>query len=546
MIRIGHSQTRYRYRNQAALVSGASSVMLGGVLRIRWTSARDACILRGVSGMRCGAMRDSFMALVALIVTFVTLPIEMTLGLSVAALVYIGVEMFGEGEDWRQVVRVVERAPQGFYREALGGALDWIDRRLNPEAVERGDAATALSRAGGWRLYDRCLVLALVYPLVFVVGQWAVSDMGVPWRIGDFDVLPAEMSRWGRVGTVIALVVLTVYILCQKYVTARLQSVFESFGAGPSISEMLAFLVWLAVAVAGAVAGAIAGAIAIAFAFAGAFAVAGAVAFAVAGAFAFAGVFAFAFAGAGVGTVAVAFAVAVMVGFEHIHARRPVLACILLMILMAVAYTAVLIFGDFDDEFTRTLILFYGLLPLINAQFDFLSATATRHMLRRGLVGGQFWHGVWDALIGVILFAMLCFTATALAVGANRLSGETLVDLAAVFGRPQDHLWLFAAFLTTLLPTFLHGVLAVFSLALAWPGPLRRWYAEKIRAHHMAGASLGEARMAHLSIAMVAGGAVAVCVLVCRTLWFIAEDIGHLGTFLLHGCEGLARMLGGL
>lgn len=160
--------------------------------------------------------------------------------------------------------------------------------------------------------------------------------------------------------------------------------------------------------------------------------------------------------------------------------------------------------------------------------------------------GGQVGHGVWDALIGGILFILLCFTATALAVFANRVSGETVVDLAAVFRAPQDHLWLFAAFLTTLLPTFLHGALAVFSLALSWPGPLRRWCAAKISAYHTTGASIADARMAHLSIAVVAGGAVAVCALACRLLWIAAQDIGHLGSLLLRGCEGLARALGGL
>jgi len=426
-------------------------------------------------------MRDSVIAFLALIVVLTAashLPIELTIGIAVAALAFIAVEAFGDGDDWRRVVRLLENSPQSLYKSLLGKVLDYFDGALTPEAVARRDPPTALSRAFGWRLYDRCLLLALLYPLIFVFVQWGVGEAGAPGRIGDFDVLPAEMSRFGRIATLTALALLTAYFLCQKYLMARLQSIFESFGAGPSLSEILAFLVWLLGALGGAVAFAFAGAFTFAVALGGAGAVAGAFAGAVAG------------------------AVAVMEGFER--------------------------------------------LTLVNAQFDFLSIAATRHMLRRGLESGQLRHGVGDAAIGGIVFVLLCFTATAVAVLANRLSGDTLIDLAAVFRAPQDHLWLFAAFLTTLLPTFLHGVLAVFSIALTAPVPICRWCAEKIRAHHEDGASLADIRLAHISIALTAGVATMLCALVARLLWIAVQDIGHLGTFLLDACEGLARMLGGL
>ena len=470
-------------------------------------------------------MRDSVIAFLALIVVLTAashLPIELTIGIAVAALAFIAVEAFGDGDDWRRVVRLLENSPQSLYKSLLGKVLDYFDGALTPEAVARRDPPTALSRAFGWRLYDRCLLLALLYPLIFVFVQWGVGEAGAPGRIGDFDVLPAEMSRFGRIATLTALALLTAYFLCQKYLMARLQSIFESFGAGPSLSEILAFLVWLLGALGGAVAFAFAGAFTFAVALGGAGAVAGAFAGAVAG------------------------AVAVMEGFERIHKRRPVLAYILLIGIAVAGYAATLIYGDFSNDLARTTILFLGLLTLVNAQFDFLSIAATRHMLRRGLESGQLRHGVGDAAIGGIVFVLLCFTATAVAVLANRLSGDTLIDLAAVFRAPQDHLWLFAAFLTTLLPTFLHGVLAVFSIALTAPVPICRWCAEKIRAHHEDGASLADIRLAHISIALTAGVATMLCALVARLLWIAVQDIGHLGTFLLDACEGLARMLGGL
>ena len=223
------------------------------------------------------------------------------------------------------------------------------------------------------------------------------------------------------------------------------------------------------------------------------------------------------------------------------------LAYVFMVCTLAVGYLVTLRYGAFENAESRTFIVFYAILPLVNAQFDFLSMTATRKMLREGLAGNRIFWGILDAAVGGICFLLLCFCAVAVATGANALSGETLIDLRAVFATPGAHVWLFAAFLTTLLPTFLHLTLVVFSFVFAWPERVRHWCAKKLVIHHRDGGSAGKAWLARAVIALMAGGCVAFCALVVRLIWmgFAWGGFG-LGDALIDAMEGWHCVLTGV
>ena len=223
--------------------------------------------------------------------------------------------------------------------------------------------------------------------------------------------------------------------------------------------------------------------------------------------------------------------------------KRNLIFAYFFVILFSLFIYAVLLSKTYIEVGTLFLILFFGLLPLVNAQFDFLSATATRALLRQGLTGGRRWQffcGFWDVAVGLICFFLLCLTAVAVAHAANLLSGDTIIDLNAVFKNPQAHIWLFVTFLTTLLPTFLHFILALFSTAITvcWPGALRHKCAAQLYAHHVNDQPAAVAMRAHILIALTAGACTALCVLIARLLWIAFGHVHLAGDFILRACAG--------
>jgi len=197
----------------------------------------------------------------------------------------------------------------------------------------------------------------------------------------------------------------------------------------------------------------------------------------------------------------------------------------------------------------RSLALFLVVLPLVNAQFDFLSMTATRFFLRRGVNSdwrGQIGWGLADLGVGIVCFLAMCLTAIAVVMGLNAIAPEPLLDLSAVFREPDSHRWLFFTFLTTLLPTFLHLCLFVFSLATAWPHRLRYWCAIRLYTFHVKDKNPGAARTARAVIAGLAGGCAAVSVLVFTGLWTALTHFHLAGDELIAMGRGWYMILGGI
>ena len=478
-----------------------------------------------------------------------------------------------ERPDRHRAVIAEFRGDAAPYRRRLGRQLVALRRWLKPplasEHKDRSDPAAQSEAAArrtarhpfGWTLLDFALRLAVAYPVLSLLVQWIADGEG---RLGTTVLLPAWQSWTEPVAAICVLAAFIVQATLYIWLTKRRQDFFRRF-AGVLSLVPLAVAFAFAVAVIGAVAGAVAVAVAFAFAVAGAFAVAVAGAFA--GAFAVAGAVAgaFAFAVAFAGAVAGAFAVAVAGAFAvafFVRRGRPVVGYLLLTIfsLGIVATTLVALGAERLTEETATLLLFIGLLPILNGLFDFLSYGVTRALLEAGYRLRGAWPvvlGVLDLCFALIVFTLLGATLVCAVAVVNALAGGPVFDLGPVFadlrapvpeGVPWwstvrgDYGWLYFMLFSTLIPTVLHAAFAAFSLYRWVPGVLRRPLVGAIERmdespyiEFGAKVGLGLARGAALALPLAA-------------LWGLSQAILHVaplaGATYLQLFESLALWLG--
>ncbi len=341
---------------------------------------------------------------------------------------------------------------QGYYR-TINRVLYFANRLYGLRRISR-------------RAFGRSLQLAFVYPVLALLLGWLLFDAGT---LGGVDFLP-EGQPWSerlwRFGVLILAFAIAassfrfaVYIerVVRRLLTQRLENHPPRTGFlskpvrwVPDVAGLLAFAFTFAAAFAGVVAGvvAVAGAGAGVVAVAVAVSFAGAVAVAVtgAGAFAFAVVFAFA------GVVAVA--VAVVFAFAGV-----------------VAVVFAVVFAE-NAEITTVFLLFFILLPWLNALADFISVAATRHFLthiRRHRPGVL--RVLWDVALDLIV-AALCLLGLLGALWGVLLLWEALAPATLVFdwrgywsdilqGNWQKGMVLLLMVLTTLIPTALHLLLGL-------------------------------------------------------------------------------------
>ena len=131
------------------------------------------------------------------------------------------------------------------------------------------------------------------------------------------------------------------------------------------------------------------------------------------------------------------------------------------------------------SEQQRGIFLFLGVLPLLNAVFDFLSYAATLTLMRLGLSAKYpMLYGACDIIVALVLFLGLGVTLTFVIAGLNQISGEAFVDLGALFGGiytdPHAYWWLYAMVFSTALPTTLHGLLSLLAAQAFVPLSVRR------------------------------------------------------------------------
>lgn len=330
--------------------------------------------------------------------------------------------------------------------------------------------------------YDRCLLLALLYPILVLVLGWMVSGhVGVAERALDFKI---GVPGWRRGLVGVALLTSAAAAFTSFRGTGWRYAVWDlvCFGAFAG-----AFAVAVAVAVTSAVAVPVAFAVVCAYGcvFAVRVVVAGAVAVAgvVAGAFALAG--AFAVAGVGAFAVTVAFAIAVdfAVARSKSHGWQSGFNTGFSLLLLVICLATPLALASLKGwSMAGPLLLFFGLLTVVNAPFDWLSLGLTRGLLRMGLAKGGAWpwvlallDAVLASLLVVLLSAAMVLTVQAFDALAGFAGGKAvlplkkLLDGMRAWPTEPEFWWLYALLLSTLLPSAVNAVIGCASWLRSWP-----------------------------------------------------------------------------
>jgi hypothetical protein len=337
------------------------------------------------------------------------------------------------------------------YTGLLGRALFHVDRFFDgrnrgvPWAVARllkqpGEGPTWTSAS-----YDRCLLLALIYPFATMLAIWlAFGHLGIAEKALRLREAASAAVRAG--GAAAITVAGFVFWRTARATNWKLRlfwnavavAVVVAVPVAGTIVVVVALVVALVVAFgfASTYAFAVAYADAYVFAFVGAFAVAYAIAVAYATnvAYVFAGAFAVSNVVAGV--VAGGVAVAVLLTFiltvvwlyknSEDRGRKPLFFCCFTVVMLLACLSGAWLFSPLSTwpDF-GPLLAVYGLLTLVNAPFDWFALGLTRFLLRRGLA----WEGPWPYFFALIdaVAAAICISLLAVAVV---LALQTFGDLA--------------------------------------------------------------------------------------------------------------------
>ncbi|WP_139792192.1 hypothetical protein [Henriciella litoralis] len=341
----------------------------------------------------------------------------------------------------------------------LTGALDSLDSFFGDPGPEQ----PALRRYLHWAALDRCLLIALLYPVLTLLVIWHLT--GIVGPAGAALDIPPDLSAQQRLASGISLTIL----LASALWALSPPLVHQTFKW--SLVRFATFAV--ASAVAGAVAVAVTGAVALAGAVAGAFAVAGAVAGA--GAFAVA----LAVAGAVVSAVGItgAFVVLVAINSDSLSRRRLSVLTIVITAHLA-GFCIIVRFGNVSAS-NWVLLVFLGALPLLNAVFDWLSISATRYLLRRGQEPGgpgPFAMAALDLVLATTLLFLLMLVTISYIGLLNHLSlaggGQPALQLRPLLAElrsdnpgPQVW-WIYVTVFTTFVPSLVN-------LTLGWLAAIR-------------------------------------------------------------------------
>jgi hypothetical protein len=330
--------------------------------------------------------------------------------------------------------------------------------------------------------FDRCLLLALIYPIAAIFIIWAVSG----------DVGPAEAAlrltsdiAGSRRGLAVGLIGVSIVSLWRGVRSVGFKRAMwgAGVGAGCAVAVVAGGSI-VPLALVGAFAGVLDRTRAFAGALRGARSLAGAVGFG----------FGLAFTGPLPIVVALAFAVALtcglaVAGLSKIAIQKQRQGAFLSLYLFAViiiclgAATGLSHFGTW--KFSGPLLLFLGLLTLINAPFDWASLGLTRALLRRGLELGGWWPYVLalaDALAAAVIIALLAITMVTGVQTFDHLAehsgGPTarvlpldkLFDGMAAQPLTPEYWWVYALLLSTMIPSLLNLMIGGASLLRGIPG----------------------------------------------------------------------------
>ncbi|MDA8966331.1 hypothetical protein N9H43_02215 [Planktomarina temperata] len=426
---------------------------------------------------------------------------------------------------WRDLLRHDGAAER--YRSVMRRGLDWLDSRLSAHEAPQGPA----QKAWNFGLLNATMALALAYPILAITIQWLC---GSAIDFGGQEVMAASPPQ-ARIFTAVWLGSSVLVYLFAGASKSRWRWTLVILATGILLLGLIfadGFAVPGNIAVAGTVAVASVGAGTVAVAFTGP--VAGAFAGAVAGVGAVAATSA--------GTVAGA-------GAEERSSRpmaRRLLFCGVLVALLIVAIKMPDDFGAGQRNQAVFFMLTMGVLPLVNAVFDFASVGLTRYLLRLGLEQKRAaWPAVLDGLGGIAIFFALGCTLIAFVTFVVPADGVPLVDLTQLFAdmrrAPGDYIWLMVTLFSTLIPTLLHLSVAVLTLGLQYPAGVRNFVADLLERGEQSGQA-----------ALLSG--ICICAMITIALWcpiwiftfVVTHDHGAIVNAVLWGFEAFALAIGGI
>lgn len=390
--------------------------------------------------------------------------------------------------------RLSNRNPMIFYLTLLVRLLNALDRGLTPENIRDKPDKTTKERAWNWLSFDRALLLAVAYPILSPILVFGIN--GSAAMLGEIEVFP---EATGGLQQVVALIALT-YIVLGKPIIHSLENhvfpwIYRQMRLRPATQDntpnlqglaLIAYVIGViggALAVAGTYA--LSGAIALASVgiLSGVVALAGAVVLALALAGAVAGAFVGVFAGAGsltfAGVVFIILPLYEHFAYARIHSGKSLLwVNTVLVLALCAALIVAAYFSTFaQDSKLKTVFLFFGVFPIINALFDFVSIGFTRLALRRSIAAASwFKSALWniaDIIVGLVTFAGLIVTLILAIHGLNLVAGTPILDLGQLrndlWGDGSANLtWIYLMVFSTLLPTAIH--VGIFLLSwFVWP-----------------------------------------------------------------------------
>jgi len=411
--------------------------------------------------------------------------------------------------------------------------------------------------------YEFCLKLAVIYPFAMIILFWAIT--GNAAQFGQIQLWSDEES-----GLRVFVVGLMVVVFFSWINFSRLRRPRSISLLAINFAVIYAFLVAIFFTFGGFIL-AFSSVIILALIVAGVFAYAGALSSL------FALVFIIAFVGAGIFTSSLAFACAfafisavyAVIFFESTSKKvRSLVVSDISVVTIWIGYSSVslaliglglswLPLNDIDAFF----LIFFVALPLLNAFWDWLSLGISRGLLTAIALGKQTgWHALLWALLDVVLAVMfliaIVLTITATLAMYNKLvfvgGHEAVVDLGVLFSGIREepgnrsHYWVYAMFLSTLIPTFIHAVAASAAgiQAVSEFSPLKKW--RQAAARQLERDAVGRA-WAQMYLTFVPLLAIAVPIGFIYLLYLIIPAHGApFGWWLLDISEATARWIGGI
>lgn len=415
--------------------------------------------------------------------------------------------------------------------------------------------------------YQFCFLLALIYPIMSFTVSWVISGNGV---FGSLEIMSSDMSLSVRLGSLVIWMAGIILIIWNSQTPIR-KSTFNVVASVVIIVSIIAVFVITLNIIGIAFVGVTSLILSIGMLIADSSTRYGALTVTGSGVFAFVGKRTFSVSGIAAAIMALVFigvvisSTALPRGMSTFLVLGGTLASgwlyeknklkkklVLYWFFHGLVFlTASLVALNLIDNTNVVLVLlFYLILPLINAPLDWLSLGITRALLQ----SIRFNHHrfgralVWSLVdLGLAVVALLLVSGVMVSVVslANLLTIKPIVDLQNLFNSLnslenwQNNLWIYFMLLSTLIPTAIHFALAGGALTLAVSNKQRRTILKDIETNDL---SAKKAWM-YVSLMPAFGFVLAPTLLLFSLYWVLHAHGAFLGNALLSWAELLATWI---